>query len=84
MRVTEYDPSVNAFGIKAEGNADESAEINYRPGRVLDYESATYKPVAFELVMCASMYFPLSPEQGYDLTLIRSPSQGPASKRWSS
>ena len=66
LQVSEYDCEADAVWIIAEGKADATDEINYKFGHVLDYDSATYKPVALELVLCVSAYIPLLPEHGYD------------------
>ncbi len=66
LQVSEYDPECDTIYLTTGDPHDETDEINYRFGHVLDYDSATYKPTAFELLLCVRAYIPLSPEHGYD------------------
>ena len=66
LRVLEYDSEFDRIVFVTDDPHDETDEIVDRNGHVLDYDSATYKPTSFELLLCASVYIPLSPEHGYD------------------
>ena len=66
LRVSKYDPEFDTIMLTTGDSHDETDEIHYRFGHVLDYDSATYKPTAFELVLCVSAYIPLSPDRGYN------------------
>ena len=67
LQVSEYGADDDTIILTTGDPHDETDEINYRFGHVLDYDSATYKPTALELLMCVSAYIPLSPERGYNL-----------------
>ena len=66
LRVSTYDPKIDAICFDTGEPHDETDEIDYCSGHILDYDSATYRPTSFELVLCAKGYLRLSPEQGYD------------------
>ncbi len=66
LRVTKYDPGSNAIVILTGDPHDETDDVDYCNGHILDYDSATYKPTSFELVLCARGYLDLSADRGYD------------------
>ncbi len=66
LQVSEYGAEDDTIIFTTGDPHDETDEINYRFGHVLDYDSATYKPTSFELLLCVSVYIPLSPEHGYN------------------
>ena len=66
LQVSEYGAEDDTIILTTGDPHDETDEINYRFGHVLDYDSATYKPTAFELLLCVSAYIPLSPDRGYN------------------
>ena len=65
LQVSDYGRDDDTIILTTGDPHDETDEINCRPGHILDYDSATYKPTAFELLLCASAYIPLSTERGY-------------------
>ena len=65
LKVSKYDPETDAIWFITGDPHDETDEIDYCHGHILDYDSATYKPTSFEL-LSASWYLDLSPERGYD------------------
>lgn len=66
LQVSKYDPESNAIAFNTGDPHDETDEIDYCFGHILDYDSATYKPTSFELVLCARGYLELSQEYGYN------------------
>ena len=65
LQVSKYDAESNAIAFDTGDPHDETDEIDYCHGHVLDYDSATYKPTSFDLYS-ARWYLGLSPERGYD------------------
>ena len=66
LQVSKYDAESNAIAFNTGDPHDETDEIDYWNGHILDYDSTTYKPTSFELVLCASGYLALSGDHGYD------------------
>ena len=66
LQVSDYGAEDDTIFLFTGEPHDETDEINYRPGHVLDYDSATYKPTAFELFLSVRRYIPLLPERGYN------------------
>ncbi len=65
LRVSRYDAECNAIAFDTGDPHDETDEIDYCPGHILDYDSASYKPTSFEL-LTARWYLGLTADHGYD------------------
>ena len=66
LKISRYFPESDAISFYTGDPHDETDEIDLCNLHTLDYDSASYKPTSFELVLCASAYLPLSPDRGYD------------------
>lgn len=66
LAVSRYDPKFDTVIIYTGDPHDESDEIDNFNHHILDYDSATYKPASFELLLCARGYLELSHSRGYD------------------
>jgi len=65
LRVSKYDAGADAITIYTGDPHDETDEIDFWNGHILDYDSVTYKPTTFEVIMCASGYLQF-PETVYN------------------
>ena len=66
LQVSRYDAKSDAIAFNTGDPHDETDEIDYCFGHILDYDSATYRPTSFELVLCAKGYLGLTTDHGYD------------------
>ncbi len=66
LHVSSYDPECDAIAFSTGDPHDEGDEIHLHNHYVVDYDSATYKPSSFEVILSASWYLALTPEHGYD------------------
>ena len=66
LRVSAYDARSDAIAFSTGDPHDEGDEIDKHNHHIVDYDSKTYKPSSFELVLCASWYLALRPDRGYD------------------
>lgn len=65
LHVSRYDPEFDTIMIYTDDPHDETDELEFLNGHVVDYDSATYKPTGFELLLCARGYLKL-PADVYD------------------